>query len=559
MTVQNIALIEQTSISFSKGMLVLSGETGAGKSIIIDSLNLVLGSRADRTLIRAGCEKAFVEALFDISKLTAVKEMLDENSLEVEGDLLSIRREITITERNICRVAGVIVPLTLLKKLSGLLVDVHGQHDHQSLLDEKQHMQFLDAFGTEFFVKQKEQTCLAYNEFKESSKIFSTLRKEEARREEREVYLKNRIENLNKLDLTIGEKDKLSKQYKKMQNAEKIDTSMKLAYVALTSDREDKCAISACKDALSAISNVSNLSDNYQKMHKRLTTIFYELEELSLDLKEEVNNSVFDEYKFETIETRLDQITKLEKKYSMSADSLILYQQELEDEYSHLNSLKDRLKTAENNFKSTLQAYRLQAKKLTELRKEIADNFTLAVEKELNELGMKKTTFACVFEKEENSQLVKPTPLGDDTVHFYISANVGEPLKPLNKIASGGELSRIMLALKTIAAKHDGVPTMVFDEIDTGISGQIAGVVAEKMSEIGKYHQVLCITHQAQIAAKADVQYLVEKNEKDGRMLTEVIPLNNSQRIVEVARLLGVTNMQQESGIAHAKSLLNLQ
>lgn len=557
MTVRNIALIESLTIEFHKGMTVLSGETGAGKSIIVDSINLVLGERADRGLIRSGCEKASVEALIDISDCPKAKAVLETQEIADDNGLISIQREITTTDRNVCRVCGTIVPLTFLRTLSAYLVDVHGQHQHQSLLDSKMHMGFLDSFGGADFLSQKEDVAQAYCTWKESSAKFSALRKENAQREERQEYLTTRVKELDALQLTVGEADKLQAEKDYFQSAEKIDSALRTAYGQVYSGGREESATLKLKEAANAMQLIGGLDERFQTLSQRLMTAHYEVEEIGIELRDLMEQQSFEPERLEELMDRLDQIHRLERRYGMTADELVSHHEDIRDELNRLGSMEERLQRAEADYKRKLAEYRAEAAKLTEMRKSLAATFEKTMEKELGDLGMVNTRFACVFEALEPGQKKVPTPEGDDHVVFYIAPNPGEPLKPLDKTASGGELSRLMLALKAAGAAHEGIPVMIFDEIDTGISGHIAQVVAEKMASIAGYHQVLCVTHLAQIAAMADYQYLVAKKVVGERTFTNVTELDKQGRIDEVARLIGVSSDQQESGIAHARAILN--
>lgn len=557
MTVRNIALIESLTIDFHKGMTVLSGETGAGKSIIVDSINLVLGERADRGLIRSGCEKASVEALIDISDCPRAKAVLESQELCDDNGVISIHREITTTDRNVCRVCGVIVPLSFLRTLSALLVDVHGQHQHQSLLDSKMHMGFLDSFGDDAFLEKKEEVAQAYCVWKESSLKFSALRKENAQREERQEYLATRVKELDAAQIAMGEADKIVSEKEYFQSAEKIDGALRTAYNEVYSGGREQSAALKLKEAAGAMQSIGHLDEKFLALGTRLMTAHYEIEEIGIELRDLLEKQNFDPEHLEQLTERLDQIRKLERRYGLTADELVAHHEEMKDELNRLGSMEERLQRAEMDYKRKLAEYRSAAQELTQMRQVLAKQFETLMEKELFDLGMQNTRFACVFEALEPGQKKVPTAQGDDHICFYIAPNPGEPLKPLDKTASGGELSRLMLALKAAGAAHDGISCMIFDEIDTGISGHIAQVVAEKMASIAGYHQVLCVTHLAQIAAMADYQYLVAKSVVGERTFTNVTELDKQGRIDEVARLIGVSSDQQESGIAHARAILN--
>ncbi len=557
MTVRNIALIEHLEIQFNKGMHVLSGETGAGKSIIVDSINLMLGERADRGLIRSGCEKASVEAFIDISDAPKAIELLKEQELEADGGVISIQREITVSGRNICRVCGTIVPLAFLRSLTKHLVDIHGQHEHQSLLDTQNHMAFLDSFGDTSFRDCLAAAEKAYHIWRESSSRFSALRKENAQRAERQAFLEIRVKELDAASLEVGEADRLAAEKIRFASAEKIDRSVRAAYEEVAGSGREKSAVNKLKDASDALRLIEDVDPKFKMLADRIVSAYYEVEEMGVELRDALENESFDPDRFEEIQDRLDQIRRLERRFNMTSDELVAYHEESKQELSRLGSMEERLKHAESDFKQKLQAYRVQAALLTAERKKIAEHFEAIMESELRDLGMQNTRFKCVFEQPEPGHKKVPTALGDDHICFYIAPNPGEPLKPLDKTASGGELSRLMLAMKAAGAAHDGIPCMIFDEIDTGISGHIAGVVAEKMASIARFHQVLCVTHLAQIAAMADTQYFVQKRVTGERTCTGLTTLDQEGRVCEIARLIGVTQNDQESGIAHARAILH--
>ncbi len=558
MSIQNIALIEQLHIPFHHGLHVLTGETGAGKSIVVDSINLVLGERADRGLIRSGCEKASVEALIDISACPQVQALLQEQSLEAEGHLMAIQREITVSDRNLCRVCGVIVPLAFLKQISALLVDIHGQHEHQSLLDVKNHMTFLDSFGEEAFRIQQAKVAEAYHIWKESSVKFSALRKENAQREQRAEYIASRLKELEAAQLEMGESEKLAQERAKILGAEKIHAAVQTAYHAvLAGDGAQQSAILKLKSAADAMLSIGSLDPKYQVLAERLSAAYYEVEEMGIELRETLEGIRFDADRSEIVQERLDLLRRLERKFGMPADELVPHYEELKEEFTRLESMEERLKRAEADYKTKLAVYRQEAALLTHMRKELAQQFQALMESQLRDLGMANTHFECVFQAQNaDSKPVVPTESGDDHMEFFIAPNPGEPLKPLYKTASGGELSRLMLALKAAGASRNLVPCMIFDEIDTGISGHIAGVVAEKMAQIARYRQVICVTHLAQIACMADTQYVVQKSVVGERTLTSVRELLPEERIAEIARLVGSAEQHMDSGLQHARNML---
>lgn len=557
MTVHNIALIESLSVQFYAGMHVLTGETGAGKSIVVDSINLVLGERADRSLIRSGCEKASVEALIDISDSPQVQALLTEQGLEPDGKLISILREISITDRNICRICGVIMPLSFLRRLSSLLVDIHGQHEHQSLLDVDKHLTFLDSFGDDAHQDLIGKAGEAYHAWRASSARFSNLRKENARRAERQEYIHSRYKELSSAKLTAGEEEKLEQERTRYAGAEKIDRAVSMAYGDIyEGNGPTPSAMLQVKSAADAVEGIADLDPRFRSLADRLHSSYYELEEVGIELREIQRDGNFDPDRYERVQQRLDLYRKLERRYAMTSEELIAYSDQLKTEIKQLSSMDEQLTEAEKEYKAKLQNYRQFAALLTQSRQTLAARFEKLMENQLKDLGMERTHFEVVFHQPEPGEKRVPSAMGDDHIEFFIAPNPGEPLRPLSKTVSGGELSRLMLAMKAAAADRNAIPCMIFDEIDTGISGHVAGVVAEKMSDIAAYRQVICVTHLAQIAAMADTQYKVEKSVVGERTVTSLTELDEEGREMEIARLIGAADQNMESGLAHARSML---
>lgn len=557
MTVRNIALIEELDVQFHSGLHVLTGETGAGKSIVVDSINLVLGERADRGLIRTGCEKATVEAIFDISDNQHVKDLLSAESLEADGGLMSVFREISVSDRNVCRVCGVIVPLNFLRQITEILVDVHGQHEHQSLLNEHYHLAYLDAFGDDGHQSLRKDTETKYHAWHEAGARYSAIRKENAQRAQRQEYLELRIKELREAKPVIGEKATLTNMRIRFADHEKIANALKAVYQNMTASEGTNLGVSALlRGAAEESQRIAEYDERFRTLSDRLQNAFYEAEETALDVRAMVDAEDFDEEKYEQVLARLDVYRRLEKRYGMEADELCSYFEELSQELKTIQSMDEVLSKAEARYKLTLSEYRGAAAALTASRKRVAERFQRIIEQQLNDLGMERTRFECVFTPHDSSGKQQPSPEGDDHIAFHISPNLGEPPKPLKRIASGGEMSRIMLAMKAAAADKHLISTMIFDEIDTGISGRIGNVVAEKMDDIARYHQVVCVSHLPQIAAMADHQYLVEKSVTGERTITSLRELDYEQRVDAVAGLLGTQSMGESSGKLHAWNMV---
>ena len=556
LSMRNVALIESLTLEFQRGLHVMTGETGAGKSIVVDAVNLVLGGRADRELIRTGTEKAWVEAAFDISDCAKAQELLVSQSLEAEGGTVTLYREITRSGRNLCRVCGVTMPVAFLRELAALLMDVHGQHEHRFLMEPKYHMQFLDAFGGAEHQAILAQTAQAYQAFITNHRAYARLVKENERKNRRLEELRADLAVMKKAHLKPGEEESLTQERDRLRHGEKIRSALSAAESALSAGSEEGGGVvSAWRGATQALHGIAGLAPEYQAIEERMESLGYEIEEVAYDLSRLRDANEFDPQRAETVESRLDLIRRLERRFGPTLEDVLTAQKSMQEEYEHLNGLEDQVERMGAEHKRLLAAYRQCARTLTQRRTELARSFEAAMMEQLKDLGMEKTVFQVAFAPRPQRQPM-PQSDGDDVIEFMISPNPGEPLKPLSKIASGGELSRLMLAVKSLEAAQGGVGTMVFDEIDTGISGRMAQVVAEKMAAIAARRQVLCVTHLPQIAAMADHQLLVEKHQEADRTHTTVRLLDHEGRVAELARMIGGAGDSGESARQHAERML---
>ena len=556
LSMRNVALIESLTLEFQRGLHVMTGETGAGKSIVVDAVNLVLGGRADRELIRTGTEKAWVEAAFDISDCAKAQELLASQSLEAEGGTVTLYREITRSGRNLCRVCGVTMPVAFLRELAALLMDVHGQHEHRFLMEPKYHMQFLDAFGGAEHQAILAQTAQAYQAFITNHRAYARLVKENERKNRRLEELRADLAVMKKAHLKPGEEESLTQERDRLRQGEKIRSALSAAESALSAGSEEGGGVvSAWRGATQALHGIAGLAPEYQAIEERMESLGYEIEEVAYDLSRLRDANEFDPQRAETVESRLDLIRRLERRFGPTLEDVLTAQKSMQEEYEHLNGLEDQVERMGAEHKRLLAAYRQCARTLTQRRTELARSFEAAMMEQLKDLGMEKTVFQVAFAPRPQRQPM-PQSDGDDVIEFMISPNPGEPLKPLSKIASGGELSRLMLAIKSLEAAQGGVGTMVFDEIDTGISGRMAQVVAEKMAAIAARRQVLCVTHLPQIAAMADHQLLVEKHQEADRTHTTVRLLDHEGRVAELARMIGGAGDSDESARQHAERML---
>jgi DNA repair protein RecN (Recombination protein N) len=551
LTIRNVALIEELTISLHEGFHVLTGETGAGKSIIVDAVNLVLGGRADRELIRTGCEKAYVEALFDIRDNLKIKELLSQQEMDAEDDLLSISREISVSGKNICRVLGMVMPLAFLRDITATLIDVHGQHEHQFLMDEHRHLLFLDSFGDDAHRIRMEAASSALEAYRLGERELHRLTRENSQREQRMDMLRFQLQELKAAKLVAGEEEILRRDLERLRHSVKISAALHRAYENVYAGAgKQLSSLALLKDAVSAMDGISAMDPEYEKLRDKLKDLYYELEDGGLQLRSLSESAAFDPERNEQLEARLDLLRRLERKYGSTVEDMIAYTQKIGQEYLAYQHMDDTLDDMQKSQKKRLAEYVKEAEALTVSRRNLAAWFEKEMVAQLKQLGMEKTQFSVQFLP------AAAHDVPEDEVAFLISPNPGEPLKPLSKIASGGELSRLMLAIKSIAAQQGLIPTMVFDEIDTGISGKIAQVVSEKIAMISAYRQVLCVTHLPQIAAMADYHYLVEKNVQGDRTYTNVTELNESMRESELARMVGGSGSENDSGLMHARNLL---
>ena len=547
--IENIALIDQADISFGSGFNVLTGETGAGKSIIIDAISAVLGERTSRDLIRTGEKSALVTALFrDLPSLPWFQETgigPDEN-----GELL-ISRRIQGDGKNICRVGGVPCTVVQLRTLGSQLIDIHGQHDGQQLLDESCHLAYLDSFG------ELELALSAYRE--EYAKLdalrkqIASLQMDETEKARRLDILQFQIDELESAHLRLGEEEELDERKAMLRSADQLVAAVEGAYHALFGTDSQDGAASLLAEAEGNLSRVSNLSADLSQLSENLAALRYGTEDAAERLRDLKNSFDFSPKELDQVEDRLDHLHRLKKKYGATVRDMLDYLNKIRQELDQIELSDDLLIKLKKQRKAQLTMTRTLAETISAQRKAAAERLKARIEEELRQLDMTKVRFQTEFS-------TKPGKLGlDDTgmdeVRFLMSANVGEHLKPIAKVASGGELSRIMLALKNVLAENDNICTLIFDEVDTGVSGRAAGKVAEKMSRLSLTCQVLCVTHLAQIAAMSDYHYSVHKEEKNGRTYTCVETLDRPGRRAELARLTGGAH-QSEAILKGAEELL---
>lgn len=532
--IENIAIIEAADIEFAPGFNALTGETGAGKSIVIDSLSAVLGQRTSRELIRTGAEKAFVSAAFS----GMAPELTEELGIQPEADgTLLLQREIQTDGKNVCRVNGRPVTVGQLRALGARLLNIHGQHDGQQLLDEEQHIVYLDSFG------RVESLAITYAEkyknFTDIRRQIGALQMDEAEKARRVDTLQYQIEELRRAKLKSGEEAELTARRGMLRNAEKFLGAVAGADYALNGDDSGGGALSALRQAQDALGGVRHLDDAFGQLYERLGEAYSEVYDIAATVEDKRGELDVSPGELDRVESRMDLLYRLKKKYGATVEDMLDYQARCEAELAQIEDAGDTLVRLEQALSKAEKEARQAAQALSDARKAAAEQLTSQILAELQQLDMGKIRFAVDFaEKPLDSD-------GMDTVRFLMSANVGEELRPIHKIASGGELARIMLAMKNVLSEQDHVGTMVFDEVDTGVSGRAAQKVAEKMARISRRKQVLCVTHLPQLAAMADTHFSVEKGERGGRTYTEVRRLDREQRRRELARLTGGSHVSQ--------------
>lgn len=541
--IENIAVIERADILFERGFNVMTGETGAGKSIVIDAISAILGERAYRDMIRTGTQKAAVRAIFeDVSE----SKWFADNDVPFAPET-TIQREIYLDGKNVCKVNGVPVTVSVLKQLGIQLINIHGQHDSASLFDENYHLSFLDGFACDDALlddyREKYQSVLSLRH------EIDRLSMDESEKLRRMETLKYQIEEISRADLKLGEDDTLESRRKLLQNSEKLSEGLQDAAGCIDGGDDSEGAAALLSEAERALARIARYDESLSQLHDTVSDLMYQVQDVAEQLRDRLYQLSYSADELEQIEDRLDTIHRLRRKYGATCEDILQFLAKAQKELDEIEFAGDRVEQLKGKLRKAEKAAWDAALRLRETRKAAAKGLTARILDELSQLDMKKVQFSCEFAETELS------PVGADAVAFYMSANLGEALKPLNKVASGGELARIMLALKNVLAEKDHVPTLIFDEVDTGVSGRAAQRVAEKLHEVSKTKQVLCVTHLPQLAALADTHLLIAKGEHDGRTFTTVEPLDLEGRKAELARIIGGTNIT-ETTLKSAEEML---
>lgn len=546
--IKNFAIIDNLTIDFDNGFNVLTGETGSGKSIIIEALGVVLGGRSNKEMIKTGSDSAYVEALFYVDSY--IKNKLDEFGIEYD-ELLVISREIYAGQPSIARVNNKTVTNSVLNAITSNLIDIFGQHEHQSLLDEKNHIQILDSFLSDEAKVLLQEINQLYDEYlaiKEKKKGIEI----DSRQRERELDLiKYQIDEINSANLVL-EDENIEHEYKKLNNLEEIITYGNKALDYIKGDFLEQNALDMIDKSLSQLKDLINLDDAFYDYYEELQNYRFEISELSLKINNYLSSLYYDEERLLFLRERLDTVNSLKKKYGNSINEILNYKKNLDEKYELLINLENELKILDEMLNNLEKNIISKSNKLTQYRQNVAKELEENIKKQLLFLNMENVNFVVNFNKKQNI-----SRNGIDEVEFLISTNLGEKLKPLSKIISGGEMSRIMLALKSIFADRDNIPSLIFDEIDTGISGRTAQLVGEKIKEISKTHQVIAISHLPQIVALADSHFSIYKSSEDNTTITRVSKLSYEERIRELARMLGGASITDIT-LKHAKEMLEM-
>ena len=545
-SIKNFAIIEAISLNFEKGMTVLTGETGAGKSIIIDAMNLMLGARATTDVIRHGAPKAEIEGLFSVENSRLLQELFDEQGLEL-GDEIIIRREILQNGRSVSRVNGQMVNLSVLRAIGQHLVDIHGQHDQEELMRPQLHIQMLDEFGDAAFLELKETYQTSFDAYRKMRKQVLEVKKNQQEHKARIEMLEFQMAEIDAANLQAGEDLALNQERDKLLNHKNIADTLTNAYSML--DNEEYSSLANVRSAMNDMESVEEYDPEYREISSSLSETYYVLEDITKRLEDIIEDLDFDGNRLMQVENRLDLINTITRKYGGTVDDVLLYFTKITDEYNLLTGNNLSSEDMEAELKKLEVNLVDLAGQLASARHDLAQQLEAEIKQELQDLYMEKAQFQVRFSKSKFSRE------GNETVEFYISTNPGEDFKPLVKVASGGELSRLMLAIKSAFSRKEGKTSIVFDEVDTGVSGRVAQAIAQKIHKIGQHGQVLAISHLPQVIAIADYQFFIEKISDEHSTVSTVRLLTLEERVEEVAKMLAGENVT-EAALTQARELL---
>lgn len=555
LSIKNFAIIENLQISFEEGMTVLTGETGAGKSIIIDAVGLLAGGRGSSDLIRYGEEKTVLQGLFTMPSSPALLETMEKYGIdneEAENQIL-LQRELSRSGKNIARVNGTIVTVTALREIGDFLIDIHGQNEHQELMDPHRHLLLLDRFAGSAVKAERDAYQVLYSEYQTAKRELERLLSDEKENVQRLDLLRFQIDEIEKAQLDDNEEEeKLVEERNMLANYQKIMQALTTAYDALQG--EDGVGLDAVGTSMVALEKIQTINAAYDSIYTSMSEAYYQLQDVSSAIRDEIDSLSYDEGRLNEIELRLEVLHQLKRKYGSSIAEIKEYYQTIADELDRIENRESYTEKLTARYQKVKKSLLEAGQKLRQKRQEAAGQLEAEIQTQLKELYMEKAHFQVAFKESEDKKF---RPDGIDVVEFYISTNVGEPAKPLARIASGGELSRMMLAMKTIFTQTQGITSIIFDEVDTGVSGRVAQAIANKIHLVARHSQVLCITHLPQVAAMADHHLLIQKEVAENRTLTHVSRMQPEERVQEIARMITGTEITELSQ-AHAHELLDL-
>lgn len=549
MTIKNFAIIESLSLTFQEGMTVLTGETGAGKSIIIDALGLLVGGRGSADFIRHGEERLELQGLFALAEDNlACRNALIENGIDASDDMVVLERSLFRSGKNSCRINGKLVTTVLLRQIGSKLIDIHSQHEHQELMNEEFHLSLLDRFASDKIKPALTKYQTNFKEYQTIEKEWQNWTKNERELAQRLDMLRFQQQEIENADLQAGEEDRLLEQKNILANFEKLNENLQGAYAAI---QGEPGGLEFVGEAMRQMETAASIHTDYKSVSEAISSSYYMLEDSMSQIRQSLDQLEFQPEELNQIESRLNDLNQLKRKYGKTIEDIIQYEQEISSEMEKLTDSESHVGHLETKLATLKTELTKQAATLTDIRKKAAVTLEKQIKQELNQLYMEKAIFSVRFEANK----MELTELGQDSVVFYMSTNPGEPLKPLAKIASGGELSRMMLALKTIFSRHQGITSIIFDEVDTGVSGRVGQAIAEKIYAVSVGSQVLCISHLPQVAAMANHHYYITKKVQNKRTTTSVTVLKGVEKVEEISRMIAgieVTELTKQ----HAKEMI---
>lgn len=549
MTIKNFAIIESLSLTFQEGMTVLTGETGAGKSIIIDALGLLVGGRGSADFIRHGEERLELQGLFALAEDNlACRNALIENGIDASDDMVVLERSLFRSGKNSCRINGKLVTTVLLRQIGSKLIDIHSQHEHQELMNEEFHLSLLDRFASDKIKPALTKYQTNFKEYQTIEKEWQNWTKNERELAQRLDMLRFQQQEIENANLQAGEEDRLLEQKNILANFEKLNENLQGAYAAI---QGEPGGLEFVGEAMRQMETAASIHTDYKAVSEAISSSYYMLEDSMSQIRQSLDQLEFQPEELNQIESRLNDLNQLKRKYGKTIEDIIQYEQEISSEMEKLTDSESHVGHLETKLATLKTELTKQAATLTDIRKKAAVTLEKQIKQELNQLYMEKAIFSVRFEANK----MELTELGQDSVVFYMSTNPGEPLKPLAKIASGGELSRMMLALKTIFSRHQGITSIIFDEVDTGVSGRVGQAIAEKIYAVSVGSQVLCISHLPQVAAMANHHYYITKKVQNKRTTTSVTVLKGVEKVEEISRMIAgieVTELTKQ----HAKEMI---